>query len=167
MSGKEIQRQIYDWLLERYPEGPDWMDPNFDACSNVPIEIKMISAFDELEYNISNGGWAQFLWNCNGCWRQLIDIAHEGYLLIGALEQASALHELRVLCERDATEAEAELASEDGSLEHASNFTRRSYAKGPDWERLFWSDSGVYERRLAWLEQNEFRVRQIIGRFDA
>ena len=59
----------------------------------------MISAFGEIEYNLSNGGWAQLLWNCFGCWRDIINIARDGYLLIGAPEQSAALTTLWTLCE--------------------------------------------------------------------
>lgn len=168
MTGEQIQDMIYDWLNEHYPEGPLWIEPEFDAYENVPIEIKMVSAFDALEYNISNGGWSQVLWNCYGTWRKLIDIAREGYTLIDAQEQTQALDALYALCERDEKECETGLATEDGSMESFTEFTSRScVVDGDDWEELFWSDSGVYEKRLAWLQANESRVRKALGRIDA
>jgi hypothetical protein len=163
MNAEHIQDLVYNWLTEHYPDGANWMDPDFDAFADVPIEIKMISAFDALEYNIANGGWSQVLWNCYGCWRELIAIAREGYVTIGAPERASALADLQALCEEHESACEAALLAEDGSMNSFAEFTRRSYgAKGNDWQRLFWSDSGIYEQRLAWLEQNEHRVRRAV-----
>lgn len=164
MNGEELQGQIYSWLEQHYPEGPRWMDPEFDALGETAIEIKMISAFDAIEANLANGGWAQVLWNCFGSWRKLIGIAEEGYALIGAQEQVVALGQLRDLCERNADECAQAMALEDGSMERFAEFTSRSYGEtGNNWERLFFDDSGLYELRLAWLENNQERVLRALG----
>jgi hypothetical protein len=130
----------------------------------------MIPAFDAIEYNIGNGGWSQVLWNCFANWRRLIEIAKEGYVLIGAGRQASALDDLHALCIRDEQEClrarnHAANISDDEASRCFVEFTRRSYGKnrGYDWEELFFSDSGLYERRLEWLAANEARVRKALG----
>jgi hypothetical protein len=81
-DGERVETMISDWLERNYPNGPTWYDPAEQQIS--PIEIKMIPACVAVEYNISNGGWAQFLWNCFPHWRAIIAEAKEGYLLIGA-----------------------------------------------------------------------------------
>ena len=170
MDGEKVQDLIYNWLNRHYPEGPGWQDPDFDCYGDAPIEIKMISAFDAVEYNIGNGGWSQVLWNCFGCWRKLLEIAAEGYTLIGAPERADALRELYVLCERDEKECEKVIYTDTPSedTEDFAEFTRRSYGvTGNDWQRLFWFDSGIYEKRLEWLAQNEARIRRAIGELSA
>ena len=168
MTGEQLQGLIFSWLAERYPSGPDWQNPHFDAYANLPIEIKMIPAFDEIEYNIANGGWAQLLWNCHGCWRQLLDIAREGYKLIGASAQAAAIDELYTLCERDDAECRAAILADESSLENFAEFTgRNDVANDPVWERLFWAESGISKKRFEWLEKNEARVRKAVGRLDA
>jgi hypothetical protein len=171
-DGERVQQLIFDWLNRNYPEGPTW----YARPATAPaLEIRMISAFSEIQYNIENGGWAQFLWNCFDYWRQAIEAAREGYLLIGAPEQSAALDTLWALCERDEREcgetieqSEAEYDEERyGSPPFFAEFTSRSYsAPRNDWEPLFYGDSGVYEKRLAWLAANEGRVRKALGALD-
>lgn len=128
----------------------------------------MIPAFGAVEYNISNGGWAQFLWNCFPYWRAIIADAKEGYLLIGAPEQSAALDILYGLCERDEKECAETIAKSmkdrlDRWGSYFSGFTSRSYlATGNEWEELFWDDA-LYEKRLAWLAANEARVQAALG----
>ena len=169
-DGERVERLISDWLDRNYPEGPTWYGrPTAEA---PPLEIRMIPAFGAIEYNLSNGGWAQFLWNCFGEWRDVITIAREGYLLIGAPEQSAALDTLWTLCERDEHEcgemhkramAEWKKNGPDAWSSIFGEFTSRSYsAPSNDWEDLFWGD-GLYEKRLAWLAANEDRVLRALG----
>jgi hypothetical protein len=170
MSGEKVQELIYDWFREHYPDGPEWQDPDFDCLGVAPIALKMIPAFDAVEYNIGNGGWAQFLWNCFGRWRELIAIAQEGYLLIGAPEQCAALNELRALCQRDERECQAAMtrAADEDDFSHFGTFVDRGYGKRDiKWQEAFFSDSGVYEKRLAWLGANEGLIRKIVGALHA
>ena len=135
----------------------------------------MMPAFGAIEYNISNGGWAQFLWNCITEWRAIIADAREGYLLIGATEQGAALDKLQALCERDEKEcvemhkranAAFRKSGNDGWSPIFGEFTSRSYAAPHnDWEELL-DGEAPYQRRLAWLAANESRVRAAYG-FDA
>ena len=166
MRGAEIEETIYAWLNATYPAGPTWFDEDELPKDAPPLEVRMLCACNLIEYNIGNGGWSQFLWNCFDRWRTLISTAQEGYLLIGAKEQADALNILRKLCERDEQECLAARGREDGSMDTFVEYTRHSYLSGAnEWEELFWGD--IYERRLVWLEANESRVRAIIGRLDA
>ena len=166
MAGEEIESLIFEWLNAKYPEGPTWFDDDCTLPEIPPLEVRMLYPFNVIEYNISNGGWSQFLWNCFSNWRSLLTTAQEGYALIGATEQAGALNTLRALCERDEPNCLAALEREDGSMDTFAEYTSQSYANpNNDWERLFWE--GIYEKRLAWLEANESRIRAIIGRLDA
>jgi hypothetical protein len=123
----------------------------------------MVPAFVAIEYNIVNGRWAQFLWNCFDEWREIIDVARDGYLLIGAPEQSAALTELWTLCERDERECREAL---EGPAWSFAEFTSRSYAAPSNgWEHLF-CDEAVHEKRLTWLEANEARVRKAMGMID-
>jgi hypothetical protein len=101
MRGAEIEATIYAWLNATYPAGPTWFDEEELPKDAPPLEVRMLCACNLIEYNIGNGGWSQFLWNCFDRWRTLINTAQEGYSLIGAKEQADALNILRELCERD------------------------------------------------------------------
>ena len=171
MSGGEpIERMISHWLERNYPNGPTWYGR--PAAEGPPLEIKMIPAFVDIEYNISNGGWAQFLWNCFADWREVINVAREGYLLIGAPEQSAALTELWTLCERDEREcgemheranAKFETKGTDGRSDVFGKFTRRSYlAPSFDWEDVL-CDDALHEKRSAWLAANEARLRAAMG----
>jgi hypothetical protein len=168
-DGERVQQMIYDWLNRHYPDGPTWYSR--PAVALLPaLEIRIISAFDDIEYNLGNGGWAQFLWNCFDHWRQIIEAADKGYVLIGASEQSAALDTLRSLCERDERECsetiERSIRDDDGTIDgppYFAEFTSRSYSVPPnDWEPLFYN-KGVYEKRLSWLAANEARVRKAIG----
>ena len=166
MRGAEIEESIYGWLNEKYPEGPTWFDHYPVPPDAPPLEVRMLYAMNVIEYNISNGGWSQFLWNCFDQWRAILETARDGYSLIGATKQAEALNILRELCELDQAECLSAQEKEDGSMDAFAEYTRRSYlSKENDWEELFWGD--IYERRLAWLESNESRIRAIVGRLDA
>jgi len=155
-DGERVERMISDWLERNYPDGPTWYDRAKDG-SPPALEIRMIPAFGAVEYNISNGGWAQFLWNCFPHWRAIIADAKEGYLLIGAAEQSAALDNLFALCERDERECRAMLEQPTWLF---AEFTSRSYsAPSNGWEDLFWDDA-LYEKRDAWLAANETRVRK-------
>jgi hypothetical protein len=127
----------------------------------------MISALGAVEYNISNGGWSQFLWNCFPHWREIIADAKEGYLLIGAPEQSAALDSLYALCERDERECaetiQKSIKDNDLSNSYFARFTSRSYsAPSNGWEDLFW-DEAMYAKRSAWLAANEARVRAALA----
>jgi hypothetical protein len=168
-EGERVEKMISDWLERNYPDGPTWYERD-RANQQIPpaIEIRMMPAFVRVEYNISNGGWAQFLWNCFPHWRAIIADAKEGYHLIGAAQQSAALDILYGWCERDEKEcAETIEKSKKDRLSrwgsYFSAFTSRSYlASANDWEDLFW-DKALYEKRLAWLAANETRVRAAMG----
>lgn len=156
-EGERVERMISDWLERNYPDGRTWYDR---AQQIPPIEIRMIPAFVAVEYNISNGGWAQFLWSCFPHWRATIADAREGYLLTGAPEQAAALDILYGLCERDEKECRDMIEQPTWLF---AEFTSRSYmVRGNDWEELFWDDA-LYEKCLAWLAAHEARVRAAMG----
>lgn len=166
MTGAEIEESIYEWLNKHYPAGPTWFDEEELPADAPPLELRMLFPMNLIEYNISNGGWSQFLWNCIDQWRQLIDTAQAGYTLIGAPEQAAALDSLRELCENDEPYCLAALEREDGSMDTFGEYTRRSYlSRDHPWQELFWTD--IYDRRLAWLEANESRIRTLMGKLDA
>lgn len=153
-DGERVERKICDWLDRNYPNGV-YGRP---ATEGPPLEIKMVPAFVAIEYNIANGGWAQFLWNCFGEWRDIIDIARQGYLLIGAPEQSAALTELWALCERDERECREALDQLEKGKWLFAEFTSRSYsAPSHGWEDLFWDDA-LFEKKFAWLSANEARV---------
>lgn len=129
-------------------------------------EIRMVAAHHELEYNIGNGGWSQVLWSCFGYWRQLINAAHEGYMLIEATAQAEALSRLSFLCQRDEAECEAYMtrAHNDEGFSCFGEFTRRSYlVRDETWQELFYLSSGIHEVRLAWLQEHEGQVLALLN----
>lgn len=171
MTGEQLQDLVTEFLDRRYPNGWSWLDSEFDCFGDAPLQLKMIPAFSALEYNISNGGWAQFLWNCWGCWPQLLEIAQPGYCLIGAHDQARAVDDLRRLCERDDKECEVAMiksVKENNFKKHFESFTSRVITEpGNDWQRHFFHDSGAYETRLRWLESNEELVKRLTSALDA
>ena len=57
-DGERVERLISDWLERNYPDGPTWYGR--PATVSPALEIKMIPAFGEIEYNLSNGGGRSF-----------------------------------------------------------------------------------------------------------
>jgi hypothetical protein len=49
-DGERVQQLICDWLEQNYPDGPTWYGR--PATEAPTLEIKMISAFGEIEYNL-------------------------------------------------------------------------------------------------------------------
>jgi len=162
---------IAEWGERNFPRGPTWYGRR-EKDALPALEIRMIPAFSAIEYNISNGGWAQFLWNCFPDWRTIIADAKQGYLLIGAAEQGAALDNLYALCERDEKEcaemhrranAAFQKKGSDAWSAIFGEFTSRDRsAAASDWEDLFW-DKALYEKRRKWLAANEARVRAAYG----
>lgn len=162
MAGEQLQNLIYQWLDKNFPNGMDWQSTD-DRDLQMPLEIKMILAFDALEANIDNGGWAQLLWNCLGHWRLLLKIAKNGYLTIGAFPQAEAIDRVWALCEESESGCAIAQAVAGDTLDGFAEFTARSYGAGPDWQELFYHSAPVYDQRLVWLEHNEALVRRAVG----
>lgn len=165
MTGEEVEASIIAYLRDQYPEGPRWQDPQFDCLEGEPLILKMIPAFERIEYNLDNGGWAQLLWNCFGTWRRLLEIAAEGYELIGAKAQRDALKPLYKVLSKDEGECARflQLAADKEGAETFAEYTRRSYAvPGYDWENVFYYDSGINELRLAWLEEHAAEIQTLV-----
>ncbi|MFK7803317.1 MAG: hypothetical protein AB8G95_16905 [Anaerolineae bacterium] len=165
IEGEKTEKQVVNWLDEHYPYWRiDWMESGSKSVTDLPFEFKMISAFRVLEHNMINGGRAQFLWNCFGNWRHLIEIAREGYkLLDGATEQLKALDSLATYCERNEKICEQAIQAEDGSLENFKQFMKHSHSKNDDkWEMLLWSGTDVYWKRLKWLALNKVRIIELL-----
>ncbi|QDU09413.1 DUF4375 domain-containing protein [Gimesia aquarii] len=167
MTGEEVEKSIIEWLRQHYPEEPDWQNTNFHCFTDEPLELKMIPVFQAIEYNIDNGGWSQFLWNCYGTWPRMVEIAADGYELIGARPQREALELLREILAAHEVECASfmrKAAKERGSTIFAE-FTKRSYAQpGNDWQDLFYYNSGINELRLAWLAQHATQVRILMSK---
>jgi len=165
-DGERVEKLIFDWLNRAVNDASAETISPPAAIRAAPLEIKMIAAFERIEYNLTNGGWAQFLWNCSPDWRWHVETAREGYALIGANEESMALHRLRILCaDHEAECAALQLrAEEEDDFRYFGEFTAK---KSPDWEKLFYTFSGIVEKRLAWLAANEFRVRQALRRASA
>ena len=164
MTGAQVETAVGNWLARHFPGEQDWGDEGFHCFEGLPLELRMLPAHWAVEYNISNGGWAQLLWNCFGSWRRLIRIACDGYRLIGADQQAVALENARVLFERNEEECALfiRLAIAEDDFSYFGKFTGLSYGeKGNDWQDLF-CDEALYARRLAWLEQNQAVIMRML-----
>ena len=168
IEGEKTEKQVVNWLDAHYPDWrADWMTPGSRSVTALPFEIKIVSAFRVLEHNMINGGRAQFLWNCFGNWRHLIEIAREGYgLFDGTSEQLNALDLLTAYCERDEKRCEIAIQNEDGSLESFNAFIKNSLSNLSDnddkWEMLLWSGGDAYWKRLKWLALNRSRIIELL-----
>ena len=53
--GEAIEKDIFHWLTQTFPGGPQWHDPAFHALAGAPLELKMIAVFGAIEGEI--GQW--------------------------------------------------------------------------------------------------------------
>ncbi len=144
-------------------QGGSWQDRDFHCFESEPIELKMMAAFSVLEYNMSNGGWAQVLWNCFGTWSRLLDIACDGYLVTQCIAQAEALPLVQArLAEHESDCAKFMSRSHSSKNVSFAEFTSRSFGQHTDWEHLFYLDGPHVHQRYAWLEQEEQLVQQLM-----
>ena len=155
---------IYDYLKLKYPEGPKWRDPSFKCFDEEPIELRMIVALNAFEYHVGNGGWSQLLWNCFATWRVIVDVAEEGYRITESHPQAEAIPRLRHLLENKEEEFGRLIQKAKGvdDLSWVKDVPDQSHDEPDiDWRSTFGCDS-IYERRDAWLEKNEERIRSLM-----
>lgn len=162
MQSKVVEK-IYNYFQSKYPQGPSWQESSFHCFRQDPLELKLLIFHDEIEDEISNGGLPQLLWNCFGCWRELLTISKTGYELIGALDQAAAIpvfFEILLANERDCI-SYMQKAEDDfkwfgewccDADERMDNVI----------EELFYSNSGVFGKRLRWIEKNKYRINQLL-----
>ena len=166
MPGK-VEHIIRDRFDQHYPDRSNlWIEDSFDAFATLPLELKMVPAFNFLEHNLIKGGWAQFLWNGFGSWEELIKIARQGYDLIGVDPSVlDALDTLSQLCERNAAECAQELAAEDWRFARfIESMANKEHDIETGWEMLLWSGTPAYWKRLTWLDQNEELILQLLER---
>ena len=164
MQVEHLEKQIWKWFDANYPLRSmigSWQDAEFHCYRDAPLVLRMFPVFETLEYNISNGGWRQVLWNCFGCWRTLLDVAQEGYVLIKADIFAEAVDDLRVLCMQEENECEHLLSQEEW---HFGEYTGRCLKDQTYCEEVFW---GVNEYSTIetpdeicrrWLHKNKKEV---------
>ncbi len=166
MPGK-VEKIVVDWLNIHNPgwRGGMWTEAEFEAYESLPVEIKMVPAFKFLEHNMINGGWAQFFWNGFDYWRLLIEIASEGYQVIGAKPEVfGALDKLFELCEANEAGCEKELDSDDWDFSKFIASMHKKYGiEGTRFEMLLWSGTDMYWKRLSWLDQNEDLVQRLLS----
>jgi hypothetical protein len=157
MRGIDVQERIYEWLSERYPEGPDWAQPGFHCFRACPLSIRMVPAIDSLESEVSNGAWGQLLWNTFPNWRELLETAIAGYELIGADSHAGAARQLTAKLEAhesDCALAQAAVADDESFNRAFGKFTSPGYVDVEFSAQVTIANSDSDTKRLAWLEAN-------------
>ena len=169
-KGLTLWRALMVQLDERDPDGPRWGKADYHALAAEPFEIRMLCVMDSLEYNVSNGGWGQFLWNCVAHWRVMLDIAEKAYVLTGAPDHAAIIPELRRCCdhcEADAIASRARAAAERNYLVEGYPMfgefldRARAYDDG-NWQTVFYGEQ-AWHARLRWLAANDGLMRRYLG----
>jgi hypothetical protein len=156
--GQRIQNSIYAWFDRRYPDVRAWFGPASAEYAPASIEVRAVIALDAIEYNISNGGWSQLLWNCLPAWRLILDDGQHAYSQMGAMEQAAELRRIHDLCLRDEAQCGRLTAIHDPEMENFARFTSRS-AAGECREHLYYDSSyKLYALRLLWMSRERTRI---------
>ena len=152
--------EIYKWLDEKYPEGAIWTSSEFGCYRDAPVEIRMILSMHQLESEVANGGLPQFLWNTYYHWRKVLEDCKTGCEFIGAFEQKNAVAEFWYLCEQHEAECFKFIQSciRDNDFSYFGKWCEHSAAALKSGrESLFWTDSGLEEKRIGWLNENRER----------
>ncbi|WP_075111691.1 DMP19 family protein [Noviherbaspirillum massiliense] len=125
--------------------------------------MRYIVAFDSVEEEITNGGWAQLLWNTYPNWRELLEIAREGYAYFGDDHRASTIAKLSKVFgehENDCAKYMQKCIDEESFNKNFAEFTYRGYGSKPLYgEEIFFSDGP----RLTWLVEKRRVIEAVIG----
>ena len=169
-KGRALWDAVATHLDEKYGTGPEWGEPDYHTLAAEPFEVRMLFVLGSIEYNIANGGWGQFLWNCLPHWRLMIDIAAKAYPMTGAPRHAEALGDLRRCClhsEADAMATKRRAIAERNFLVHTYPLfgefldRARAYDDG-QWQHVFYGDD-AHLALLTWLAANEGLFRRYLG----
>ena len=161
--GEQLEHRIGDWFEERYQGKPGWNSMGFDGYADAPHEFRILNAHWALEYNISNGGWGQFLWNCRGAWRILLWLAEQGYRELDCPEQVRAVKKLKRLCQENEADCDKyqRLAVEKDDFSYFGAFCERGYGK--KWQSAFYDEHGeIRRKRHAWVVANASMIRRAL-----
>lgn len=164
--GEQLQQSVLGWLDHHHPDwSMDWFEGDLAAYLPLPLVIRTIPACILLEHDMIKGGWPQFLWNCFGGWRPLLETVREAYGVIGdSSHELAALVELQTLCEAGEAECRRLLEAEGDPAAGFGQFVAHGRAIAhPDWQRLFWPGAAAYWRRLKWLGNQESVVRRFLA----
>jgi hypothetical protein len=164
MNGEAVLERIYDWLAANYPEGPEWDRPQFHCFRDCHPVVRAVVAMDTVEGEISNGAWGQLLWNTFPNWRDVLDLAANGYDMIGATTQANAIPALaEKLAAFESKCAAAMKRAETGSFEtEFGNFTSTGYMDTLFTEQTLFTNADLPQIRHEWLSANQAVVLQAI-----
>jgi len=164
MSGK-VESLVNDWFKKHYPDlWYSWIDPNFNDCEELPVELAMVPAFRFLEHNLINGGWPQFLWNGFGNWRYLLKVTQAGSRIVGAAPFVfHAMSGLYTLCYENEAECERDLSNEDSRFGLFIEKMNLKYdSEQTNWEMVLYSGTKSYWKRLTWLDKNEEFIQTLL-----
>jgi len=153
-----IADEIFEWLTSRYADNPtDWIDADFHCFEDIPKELRWLPYTEKVEFEIQNGGLPQLLWNVFYHWRVIMSTTVEGYAEMGFEMESSALRRFSDLFH--AHEAKCKryilLSARDQDFGYFSRWcSEASDELTVDDEKLFFTTSGLRERRIAWMEEN-------------
>jgi hypothetical protein len=166
VKSNAIQAKVYEWFEHRYPDGPRWTSSSFDCFRDAPLELRMLVMMDKVEGEIANGGLPQLLWNVFFHWQHVLADSEAGYEIIGAISQRDAIREFRSLFERYEQECRSYIdrCISEQEFDYFNKWCDYGYTvMSSESERLFYTDSGVYEQRLDWMTRNQERLVQAMA----
>jgi hypothetical protein len=167
--GEIVEQLVMQWLNQFDPNWEeDLIMPGLDYLNRLPLEIKMVPVFREIEHNMIKGGWPQFLWNCFGNWREFIAIGKQGSLLFAEELTPTTLatfNQLYRLCELVESDCEHALLAEgynDNYSAFATFVAQCDMTYGSHLEYNLWPGSSLYWKRITWLNEHADDTRKLI-----
>lgn len=165
MKPEAIEAKVYQWFQRHYPDGPQWTSSSFDCFRDAPLELRMLVTMEKVESEIANGGLPQLLWNVFFHWRHVLADCETGYEIIGAMPQCDAVREFRARFEQYEPTCRSYInrCVSEQKFDYFNQWCDYGFTvMKAESERLFYSDSGVGELRLAWMAKHEKRLTQIL-----
>jgi hypothetical protein len=164
-QGDDLQAQIYNWLGTHFPEGPEWNKAGFHCFESCPPLVRSMLAMDSVEAQIMNGAWGQLLWNTFPNWRTVLALAGQGYTMMGANAQVSAISMLAAkFAEHETACAAAIERAKTGDFNaEFGAFTTAGYADVNFKEQRLFLDPALKAMRTRWLNANRAVLHQALS----
>jgi hypothetical protein len=158
---------ILTWIEERYRNVPLWWtDAQFHCFEDLPDELRELEMTGWPQVQIKNGGPAQLLYNTFNHWMTHLSRCLRGYRRMSFLEEAAAVVRYQELFSRysDVCKSYVRRSLPDGTKGDFVGFMEAIEKQmETDDERLFYSWSGLYERKAAYVERHREELLQLMA----
>lgn len=144
---------------------PDFRKRDFNCYANLSLPWRMPIMTNLLEGEITNGGLAQFLWNCFFHFRAVLADAKASYELVGAHDRATVVARCETVCMtcEESCRPFVEAATRDKTTDNfLAWYTDAEERMAVDGEDLLNVESGIVEIKGRWIMKHLDLYRELI-----